>query len=140
RSSRRALGTNREGPMHSRPVAALPSLHGITEALGMAYTARTRSYELTVPAVDGLLVESFSAREALNELFEYHLSVLSTDAHLDVHALLAQPASLAISLPDGSRTTRSGVVTQAGAVCSNGGLARHQLVVRAWLAALQQTV
>ena len=123
--------------MHSRPVAALPSLPGIAQSLGLAFSAETRLYELSGEAVDGLLVESFSAREGLSELFEYRLHVLSTDAHLDLQALLGQRASLAISLPDGSRTTRTGLITQAAALHSDGGLARYELVVRPWLAALQ---
>ncbi|MCM5682841.1 phage late control D family protein, partial [Schlegelella sp. S2-27] len=126
--------------MTQRPVAALSSFDGIAQSLGISFTAETRLYELTgSAAVSGLLVESFSAREALNELFEYRISVLASSAHVELPALLGQQASLAISLADGGRTTRSGVIVQAAALQSDGGLARYELVVRPWLAALQLT-
>ncbi|AKJ28291.1 hypothetical protein AAW51_1600 [Caldimonas brevitalea] len=104
----------------------------------MVVTSDTRLFELDGGgAVAGLLVESWTAHEALSDLFEYRLNVLSADAHLPLDQILGQPARLRVTLCDGSQAVRSGVVMQAGALQCDGGFARYQLVVRPWLAALQ---
>nr|WP_297351358.1 type VI secretion system Vgr family protein [uncultured Caldimonas sp.] len=119
---------------------AASAIQDLARALGVSFTAETRLYELQgSELLAGLLVESFSAREALSELFDYRVTVLSTSAHVDLAALLGEQASLAISLADGSRTTRTGVIVAASALQSDGGLARYELVVQPWLSALALT-
>ncbi|AKJ27552.1 type VI secretion system Vgr family protein [Caldimonas brevitalea] len=113
-------------------------LDTIAHALGVTFTSDTRLFELHGNgAVDGLLVESWVADEALSDTFEYRVTALSPDAHLPLDQLLGQRAVLHVSLPDGSRATRSGIVMQAGTLQSDGGLARYQLVIRPWLAVLK---
>ncbi|MCW7538914.1 type VI secretion system tip protein VgrG [Aquabacterium sp. A7-Y] len=125
------------GRMH-RSFQALPALDEVASALDVAVPRGTRLYELYGSgAVGRLLVESWVAREALSDLFEFRINTLSTDAHLPLGDMLGQRATLHIALADGRRATRSGIVMQAGALQSDGGLARYQLVVRPWLAALQ---
>ncbi|MCW7538457.1 type VI secretion system tip protein VgrG [Aquabacterium sp. A7-Y] len=124
--------------MFQRSGTALPNIESFARALGISFTSETRLFELSgSPALDGLLVESWTAHEALDACFEYQLTVLSTEAQLSLPAMLGQRASLAISLADGSRVTRSGIVMHAAALQSDGGLARYRLVVRPWLAALK---
>ncbi|QPC32347.1 type VI secretion system tip protein VgrG [Caldimonas thermodepolymerans] len=115
------------------------TLEAMARASGVAFSAETRLYELEGRAADGLLLEAYSGHEALNEVFEYRLTVLSTDAHLDLAALLGQPLRLRIRLADGRSSHRSGLVTQAVALHSDGGLARYELILRPWLAALDLT-
>ncbi|MCW7536723.1 type VI secretion system tip protein VgrG [Aquabacterium sp. A7-Y] len=124
--------------MLQRALQALPALDQIANVLGVAFSSETRLFELSgTGAISSLLVESWVAVEALSDCFEYHIHGVSTNAHLPLDQLLGQRATLHIGLADGSRTTRSGIVMQAGALQSDGGLARYQLVVRPWLAALQ---
>ncbi|STQ92370.1 Uncharacterized protein conserved in bacteria [Janthinobacterium lividum] len=111
----------------------------IADALA-AFTGATRLYELTYgeDAGSSLLVEAFAADERLQEVGARDIIALSTSAHVALASLLGQPASLHISLADGTRTPFSGYISAAATLGSNGGLARYRLRITPWLWLLAQ--
>ena len=106
-----------------------------------AFNGATRLYALSI-GDDGqdscLLVEAFAADERLQELGAREIIALSTSAHVALASLLGQPASLHISLADGTRTQFSGYISEAAMLGSNGGLARYRLRITPWLWLLTQ--
>jgi type VI secretion system secreted protein VgrG len=63
------------------------------------YTQANRSFALTTPlGPDALLLAAFRGREALSELFSFHLDLLAT-APIPFDDLLTQPANLRITAP-----------------------------------------
>jgi type VI secretion system secreted protein VgrG len=99
------------------------------------FTGTTRLYELTVgdDASNDLLVEAFQCIDAIQDVGARRVVALTTDAHIDMSALLGQPATLAISLADGRRTHFTGIVTEAALLSSDGGFARYCLTISPWL-------
>ncbi|MBI5271097.1 MAG: type VI secretion system tip protein VgrG [Burkholderiales bacterium] len=97
----------------------------------------TRLYRLEGDGeLAGLWVECWHAHEALDEPGDLHIHALSDDAHRDPHAMLGQRVTLWTRLADGSEHPRVGLVTEASAEASDGGLARYSLRVQPWLALL----
>lgn len=93
-----------------------------------------RLYALDIENVAAsLAVEGFVAGEALSQLYELQVLVLSTDALIDLDALLWKPARLWMTHSDGLRQPRSGFVREAAALESDGGLARYRLTLVPWL-------
>ncbi|MDZ5632704.1 type VI secretion system Vgr family protein [Janthinobacterium sp. GMG1] len=106
-----------------------------------AFNGATRLYALSIGddgQDSGLLVEAFAADERLQEVGAREIIVLSTNAHVALASLLGQPASLHISLADGTRTQFSGYISAAAMLGSNGGLARYRLRITPWLWLLTQ--
>ncbi len=109
------------------------------------FDSTTRLYELSfrhaIPNLGsgGLLVEAFAAGEALHEVNWRDLIVLSTNAHIPLKTLIAQPATLHVSLADGTRTSFSGLVNQAALLGSDGGFARYRLRLVPWIWVLSQS-
>lgn len=110
----------------------------LQDAVSNLFSSETRLYRLQAEGeAAGLMVESWSQREALSQPWELQISALSTSASLDLHALLGQRVTLLTTLADGrSEHPRSGIVTAASAVASDGGFARYRLTVQPWLALL----
>ncbi|SFU88728.1 type VI secretion system Vgr family protein [Pseudoduganella namucuonensis] len=103
------------------------------------FSSASRLYELKLAADAGpLLVEAFAADDALQGTGARDIIVLSTDARFNIAALLGKPATLEISLADGTRASFSGDVTQAAMLGSNGGLARFRLRLTHWVWRLSQ--
>lgn len=86
--------------------------------------------------VGELMVERFCAVDALSDPFQLHLTTLSLNAHIDLHALLGQRITLHTTLSDGSRSARSALIFQAAQGPSDGGLARFELMLQPWIALL----
>src|SRR5512146_203384 len=63
--------------------------------------------------VKELLVEAWSAHEALSELTVTRILCLSSNAGLSLDSLLGQPVRLQSALADGTRSTRSGLIASA---------------------------
>ena len=98
------------------------------------YTLESASRERALP-VD-LMVESFVLHDAVSEPFSLYLNALVLDAHVELKQLYARPVTLLTTLADGSQARRSGYVTEAWSLQSDGGLARKALLVRPWIALL----
>ncbi len=103
----------------------------------VCFTSTTRLYALTVGG-DDLLVEAFLADDAIQAIGVRDVIALSTSAYLDLDALLGQPATLAISLADGTRTHFSGFITEAAMLSCDGGFARYCLRIAPWMWRLEQ--
>ncbi|MGK5054462.1 type VI secretion system Vgr family protein [Janthinobacterium sp. RB2P8] len=106
-----------------------------------AFNGATRLYALSIGddgQDSGLLVEAFAADERLQEVGAREIIALSTSADVALASLLGQPASLHISLADGTRTQFSGYISVAAMLGSNGGLARYRLRITPWLWLLTQ--
>ncbi|WP_226939169.1 type VI secretion system Vgr family protein [Janthinobacterium sp. FT14W] len=109
-----------------------------------AFNGATRLYALSIggqgqeaDAAD-LLVEAFASDERLQAVGARDIIALSTSAHVALASLLGQPASLHISLADGTRMPFSGYISEAAMLGSNGGLARYRLRLTPWLWLLTQ--
>lgn len=108
------------------------------------FSSATRLYALSIGnnSADldsrGLLVEAFIANDTLNELDVRDVIVLSTNAHMNLEQLLGQPASLQISLANGSQSNFSGEISEAAMLGSDGGLARYRVRISPWLWRLGQ--
>ena len=121
--------------------AARSFLEGTLSDLLRQWRTDTRLYTLasasrTHPLPADLMVESFVLHDAVSEPFALYLNALVLDAHVELKQLYARPITLLTTLADGSQTRRSGYVTEAWSLQSDGGLARKALLVRPWIALL----
>jgi len=117
---------------------ALASIIGQWGTDTRLYTLSAPSSERSLPA--DLMVESFVLHEAVSHPFALYINALVLDARVELKQLYARPITLHTTLADGSRTRRSGYVTQADALASDGGFARKGLLVQPWLALLRHTL
>ncbi|WP_254442343.1 type VI secretion system Vgr family protein [Duganella vulcania] len=124
-------------------MVAISLIEQVTTALAQ-FSSATRLYALKLGddgadlGSGGLLVEAFSADDMVQGTGARDIIVLSTNAHVELAPLLGKPASLEVSLADGSRATFSGDITQAAMLGSEGGLARFRLRLTPWLWRLSQ--
>ncbi|MET0981832.1 MAG: type VI secretion system Vgr family protein, partial [Telluria sp.] len=113
----------------------------VTAALA-EFSSASRLYALSIgedeQASQCLLVEAFSASDALHAIGARDLIVLSTSVHLRLDALLGKPATLHVSLADGTRTCFAGDISEVAQLGSDGGLARYRLRIAPWMWRLGQ--
>ncbi|MCB4359498.1 type VI secretion system Vgr family protein [Quatrionicoccus australiensis] len=115
-----------------------------TLAGGAGWSQNARLLKLTTPAgADALLAESARIVEALGPIPEYvgfriDLTVLSSNAHQSLTALLGQPARLDLQTAGLRQFPRPfhGHITEIVRLGANGGFARYRLVIEPWLAFL----
>ncbi|MBM3114921.1 type VI secretion system Vgr family protein [Jeongeupia naejangsanensis] len=84
-----------------------------------------------------LLPQTLRADEALSKPYRYELECLSPDADIELKTLLGLPAELGIETADGGSVVRTGIVTAARSLGSDGGFARYGLTIEPPLALLQ---
>lgn len=111
---------------HSGLTAILPSQHA-------------RLLTLQLPGDSGageLVVERMSGHEALNTLFAFDIDTLCADAGFDPAALIGQELTLRLLCADGAQRAWHGLLAGCDALGGDGGLARHRLRLRPWLAPL----
>ncbi|MDE2000818.1 MAG: hypothetical protein KGI52_18040, partial [Burkholderiales bacterium] len=101
------------------------------------YTLESASSQYPLPA--DLMVESFVLTDAVSQPFHLHIQALALNAGVELKQLYARPISLVTALADGSTVRRSGYVTEAQSLDSDGGLARKSLLVQPWIALLGHT-
>lgn len=102
--------------------------------LGALLGQQTRQITLeTALTSDNLVVERFTAREAVSASCVLQVDCLSPLANLDTAQLASQEATLRLMLADGSRRAWHGYVTDCAALGGNGGLARYRLRIGPWL-------
>ena len=87
---------------------------------------------------DMLLPQRVTGTEALCGGIEYRILCVSGSAHLPLKQMIAVPAALELVTDSGSLRTVCGIVTEAAAGDSDGGLASYQLVLRDALAILEK--
>lgn len=101
----------------------------------IAIGQHTRLIQIDTPLPEGtLVVERFRLDEAVqaDEPLWAELDCLSTNAHLQLKALMGARVSLRLKLADGTWRHWHGHVVQAGQLGSDGGLGAYRLVVAAF--------
>lgn len=88
---------------------------------------------------DVLLVKYVSGKETLCGGIEYRLLCVSMQAALPLKEFIALPAALQFVTDRGELRSVCGVVAQASAGQSDGGLATYQLVIRDALSLMEQS-
>lgn len=111
--------------------SALSALSGL---LGQHTRQTTIETALTT---DNLVVERFTAKEAVSAPFALHIDCLSPSAHLDTAKLATEEITLRLMLPDGSRRAWHGYVVGCASLGGDGGLARYRLRVGSWFGRLR---
>ncbi len=116
-----------------KPLSNLPA--AVPQAvLGALLGQQTRQITLeTALASDNLVVERFTATEAVSASFVLHIDCLSPSAHLDTAKLASQEVTLRLVQADGKRRAWHGYVADCASLGGNGGLARYRLRVVPWL-------
>jgi type VI secretion system secreted protein VgrG len=82
------------------------------------------------------VVEKFSGREAVSELFCSDIDALGTSASIDLDGLIGAELTLGLLQADGTRRTWHGICTAASWLGADGGLARYRLRLEPALALL----
>ncbi|SUE25313.1 Uncharacterized protein conserved in bacteria [Ralstonia mannitolilytica] len=116
-----------------KPLSNLPA--AVPQAvLGALLGQQTRQITLeTALAFDNLVVERFTATEAVSASFVLHVDCLSPSAHLDTAKLASQEVTLRLLQADGKRRAWHGYVADCASLGGDGGLARYRLRVVPWL-------
>jgi len=122
----------------------LPSLSDLAGMLS-AWAQDTRLHALKATHADqplpaDLMVERFELHEAVSHPFELCVHVLTLDTHVALKDLHARPVTLTTRLSDGSEVARTGVVTEARSLQSDGGFARKALLLQPWVALLDHAL
>jgi type VI secretion system secreted protein VgrG len=86
---------------------------------------------------DALLVERFSGREAVNELFCFDIDAFSISAAIDLQQFIGEEMTLRLLQADGSRRAWHGYCTEASWLGADGGIARYRLRLEPFLAFLR---
>ena len=121
------------------------ALHGLLGDLIGQWQTDKRLYTLesgssTRPLPADLMVESFVLTDGVSQPFSLHIQALVLNAQVELKQLYARPITLVTALADGSTHRRSGYVTEAQSLDSDGGLARKSLLVQPWIALLGHTL
>ncbi len=118
------------------PTTSLPSAV-LATLLGQG----TRQIALDTPLRDAnLIVERFTAIEAVSRPFAIEIDCLSPSAHLDTVELARQEITLRLMRADGRYRAWHGFVVDCAAMGGDGGLARYRLTVAPWLERLRGRV
>ncbi|MES2771388.1 MAG: type VI secretion system tip protein VgrG [Pseudomonadota bacterium] len=80
-----------------------------------------------------LLFHGMSGTEALSELSEYQVSLLSEKSDLKIDAVLATNLTVSIDLPQGGKRHFNGFVTRFALTGRQGRYATYQATIRPWL-------
>jgi type VI secretion system secreted protein VgrG len=115
----------------SAVAAALPGRDAFTRFLSQR--ARLLEIETPLPSA-ALVVEKFSGREGISELFRFDIDCLSTSVNFELKALLGEEVTVRLLQADGSKRAWHGIVTEAAQLGGDGGLARYRLTIEPWLA------
>jgi type VI secretion system secreted protein VgrG len=86
---------------------------------------------------ESLVVEQFTGREAVNELFRFDVDALSTSTNLQLASFIGEELSLNLLQADGTRRAWHGICTDAAWLGADGGVARYRLRLEPALAALR---
>ena len=117
----------------------MPTVGEQARAALAQFSSASRLYALTIgdgraSLVPGeLLVEAFAADDAIQEIGVRDVIAVSTSAYLDLEPLLGQPATLKVSLADGTRASFAGDISEVAMLGSDGGLARYRVRISPWM-------
>lgn len=119
-----------------KPTTSLPQ--SVLAAL-LGQGTRQIALESALPDAN-LVVERFTAIEAVSQPFAIEIDCLSPSAHLDTAELARQELTLRLMLADGRYRAWHGFVVDCASVGGDGGLARYRLTVASWLERLRGRV
>lgn len=104
-------------------------------------SSQTRLYALEAPfPLDQLLhVERWVGNEVLSDLYRWDVLALSADHNIPLTPILGEKISVLTTLADGSHSRRSGLVSNATRLGSDGALTRYHLTLVPWLWILTQS-
>lgn len=108
-------------------------------------TAAHRPLRLQLACAEGssdqlLLPQRISGEEAICGGIEYRLQCVATDASLPLKRFIAVPAALHLVTDRGQLHSVCGIVAEAAAGQSDGGLATYQLVLRDALSLMEKRI
>ena len=114
-------------------------------AVDKALTAGNRALRLRLAYPEGinediLLPQRISGSEAICGGIEYRILCVATEAQLALKQFIAVPAELQIVTDQGQLRSICGIVAEACAGQSDGGLATYQLVLRDGLALMEKRI
>ena len=84
-----------------------------------------------------LVVESFTGREAVNELFCFEVDALSFSTNIDLKQFIGEEMSLRLLQVDGSKRSWHGYCTEASWLGADGGMTRYRFRIEPFLAFLR---
>ncbi|WP_313170520.1 type VI secretion system Vgr family protein [Massilia oculi] len=113
-------------------------IEGFTSLTGSHRPIRLRFSQGQQASGDVLLVQRVSGTETLCGGLEYRLLCVSTRADLPLKDFIALPVELQFVTDRGNMRAVRGIVAQAAAGQSDGGLATYELVLRDALALMEQ--
>jgi type VI secretion system secreted protein VgrG len=100
----------------------------------VSFTQTGRPFTVTTPlGPDKLLLERFSGEEAVSAPFHFTLEMVSKQANISAEALIRQPISLNIELPDGGSRVLHGRVSRFVQLGNAGGLTTYRADMVPWL-------
>lgn len=76
---------------------------------------------------EALMAECLRGREAVNELFDFHVDALSVSTDLALDQFIGEELTIALLQPDGGRRAWHGLCTEAAWQGADGGVARYRL-------------
>ncbi|MBJ7223501.1 MULTISPECIES: type VI secretion system Vgr family protein [unclassified Brenneria] len=94
-----------------------------------------RLVKLTTPLQGSqeLLPDQVTGTEALSQLFNFNLALISQDAGIELKSLIGQPVLLELELAEGGTRPIHGYITRFSSNGSDGGLARYSATLSPWL-------
>ncbi|MDP9108218.1 MAG: type VI secretion system Vgr family protein, partial [Pseudomonadota bacterium] len=117
----------------------MPASNTLVAALNQ-FSSTTRLLAIEIRDVaQEFIVEAFSAFECVHEIGVRDVIVLATRSGLDTRQVLSRPATLLVSLSDGTRTRFSGLINEVEEIGSDGALTRYRLRMVPWLWLLTQS-
>lgn len=99
----------------------------------MSWTQTDRLITLTTPlGQDTLLLAGFSGREAISELFSFHLDLLSEEAAVDFSKIIGQNVTISVTLSDETPRFINGIVSHFAMSGRDNRFTRYQMTVVPW--------
>ncbi|MBN1669513.1 MAG: type VI secretion system tip protein VgrG [Kiritimatiellae bacterium] len=102
-------------------------------------TQTERILAITTPLGDDvLLLQNFYGREAIGQLFEFDLDLLSSDHEINFDDIVGQNVTVRLTLPDGTRHF-NGYISRFVQTVPTGGYAQYRATMVPWLWMLSRT-
>jgi type VI secretion system VgrG family protein len=116
-------------------------LSAVWSRLQSQFKSDRRLYAIEGPhGLSECAVHVVHMRDGVNYGREYMVDLLHPNAYFPLDPWVLQPIKLWIALSDGTRVSRSGLITEVCDKDSDGGLARYRLTVHSWLWLLTQSM
>ncbi|WP_156484183.1 type VI secretion system Vgr family protein, partial [Janthinobacterium agaricidamnosum] len=110
---------------------ALPPIPSLSALFGTGLSQYARLITLATAQdsdlPQSLAAESFTGREAVNQLFRFDVEALSTSTDLALDDFIGEEITVKLLQPDGNYRAWHGLCTDAAWVGADGGLARYRL-------------